>query len=592
MQLVGGRALMSPKIETLKLFLASPGDLNDERNLFPEVVQLLNDIVGQRMNYQLVPVGWENTLPGWGRPQALINQDVRECDVFIMLLWKRWGMPSGAYTSGSEEEFQIAFERYQRTGSPHLLLYFRSVPQDMMADPGEQLLKVIAFRTRIEVERIGLFKAYNDPLQWRDLLIRHISGWLYRKVDSQDFAIDSEKQLPLITESRKTVFELHQALEESKHRSKTPTTTESHLRSEAVAYAVKAAALIAEGKLTLAEQSFARSLEIYEEPRVLNDFGLFLYQIGSLDRAESLFVQAVSLSADAKTDAISYASLGDIYLTQGESDRALEMYENALELNTGLNDEDGMADSYGRLGVVYTLRGKLDIAEEMHTKALAIDTRINRKEGMAIGYSKLGNVFLSRGDFKKAQSMYELALEIDIALGRQQGLAKDYLGLGNIALLNGDFQKADDAFRRTLEINVAIGRKEGIADAHGSLGNFYMASGNLEKAEENYQRALDFDSSLGRLAGIANSYGNLGLVKMRKGDLELSEVFLKRALDIDNRLDRKEGIADDYDNLATMYRHKGDLDLALELWGKALRIYADLQNTVQTERIKSLIEGA
>ena len=36
-------------------------------------------------------VGWEHTLGGVGRPQQIINEDLRSCDYFFMLLRDRWG---------------------------------------------------------------------------------------------------------------------------------------------------------------------------------------------------------------------------------------------------------------------------------------------------------------------------------------------------------------------------------------------------------------------------------------------------------------------------------------------------------------------
>ncbi|MBI5238741.1 MAG: hypothetical protein HY887_10045 [Deltaproteobacteria bacterium] len=62
------------KADIVKVFIASPGDLSEERKLFPEIIKLIND---SRENHQspcyLKPVGWEDTLPGFGRPQELIN---------------------------------------------------------------------------------------------------------------------------------------------------------------------------------------------------------------------------------------------------------------------------------------------------------------------------------------------------------------------------------------------------------------------------------------------------------------------------------------------------------------------------------------
>ena len=79
----------------------------------------------------------ENALPGKGRPQELINEDVNSCDLFVLLLWRRWGTPSGKYSSGTEEEFELARQLSEANkGKPAIWLYFKKVPDEMLAEPG------------------------------------------------------------------------------------------------------------------------------------------------------------------------------------------------------------------------------------------------------------------------------------------------------------------------------------------------------------------------------------------------------------------------------------------------------------------------
>lgn len=96
----------------LSVFLASPGNLVTERNASRKVVDRINRILGKEIGLHIELLGWEDTLPGAGRPQSIINQDVEICDLFIGLLWKRWGSSTGKFSSGFEEEFNIAQSRY------------------------------------------------------------------------------------------------------------------------------------------------------------------------------------------------------------------------------------------------------------------------------------------------------------------------------------------------------------------------------------------------------------------------------------------------------------------------------------------------
>ena len=100
---------MANKINCLRVFIASPGGLADERKAFREEIQDYNEAESIPRGVLFQPVGWEDTLGAVGRPQTIINEDVCASDYFILLLWNRWGSPPGTrslgFTSGTEEEY-------------------------------------------------------------------------------------------------------------------------------------------------------------------------------------------------------------------------------------------------------------------------------------------------------------------------------------------------------------------------------------------------------------------------------------------------------------------------------------------------------
>ncbi len=162
-------------LRVVKIFLASPGDLAEERARTREVVDEVNRSLGRELDLHIDLLGWEDTLPGIGRPQELINADVDTCHIFLGLLWKRWGTPTGGrYTSGFEEEFDRAKTRRTTTGKPDIWLAFRIVDRATVEDPGEQLQKVIAFRQALVGSRELLFKEFANPESWG----RMLRAWL------------------------------------------------------------------------------------------------------------------------------------------------------------------------------------------------------------------------------------------------------------------------------------------------------------------------------------------------------------------------------------------------------------------------------
>src|SRR5690349_3781271 len=104
---------MSSTVTVYRIFIATPSGLEAERRAFRATLLDDNETDALQRGVMFVPVGWEDTLGGMGRPQELINRDLRMCDYFMLIVWDRWGTPPGIegtsqFTSGTEEEFNTA----------------------------------------------------------------------------------------------------------------------------------------------------------------------------------------------------------------------------------------------------------------------------------------------------------------------------------------------------------------------------------------------------------------------------------------------------------------------------------------------------
>jgi len=173
---------MDPSIRKFRVFIASPGDLAREREVAREVVRSVSLRLGDRGGLVLEPIGWEDVPIDVGRPQALINPLVRECDLFVGILWSRFGTETGVAESGTAEEFVEAERVRQETGDrPTIKVFFSDapVPMDRLrgGDGRMQFDKVQAFRDRYVAERRGLAKTYKDVHEFRDLLRQELEAW-------------------------------------------------------------------------------------------------------------------------------------------------------------------------------------------------------------------------------------------------------------------------------------------------------------------------------------------------------------------------------------------------------------------------------
>lgn len=150
----------------IKVFLASPGDLVDERRAAKAIVEEENKNHAFKTGYQIDLVGWEDTVAQARRAQAAINVELNQCDYFVGMMYKKWGSLPGKkghpYTSGFEEEFRISDERRLRTGKPEMSLIFKKLSPDQLADQGPDLTKVVRLRKEIQESKEYTYQEFDE----------------------------------------------------------------------------------------------------------------------------------------------------------------------------------------------------------------------------------------------------------------------------------------------------------------------------------------------------------------------------------------------------------------------------------------------
>ena len=61
----------------IRLFLSSPGDVQDERDKVPAIVAEINRILGDRLPFVLEIIDWTtHVAPDMGRTQEIINRQI------------------------------------------------------------------------------------------------------------------------------------------------------------------------------------------------------------------------------------------------------------------------------------------------------------------------------------------------------------------------------------------------------------------------------------------------------------------------------------------------------------------------------------
>jgi len=179
---------MPDSLKKLRIFAASPSDVVLERAKLETVVESLKPMADY-LGLTLEVIDWRDVVPDAGRPQQIIFDQLKPTswDIFIGILWHRFGTPPGAtdktgkeYLSGTEEEYKTAYELWKQYGKPRMVLYrcTRALPFDV--DP-DQLKNVRAFFKLIEDTKGDyptLYHAFDTTESFEKLLLDNLQKLL------------------------------------------------------------------------------------------------------------------------------------------------------------------------------------------------------------------------------------------------------------------------------------------------------------------------------------------------------------------------------------------------------------------------------
>ena len=166
-----------------RVFLASPGDVPLEREALSRVVDEINLTTAPLVDSRLEALRWEtNSTPDAGRPQQVINDQIGDYDVFIGIMWRRFGTPSGVAGSGTEEEFRLAYRRWEEAKQLALMFYFCEVPfYPKTVDELEQMKRVLMFRNKLGGK--ALTWSYDDHGSFEPIIRKHLCMRLPKLVE-------------------------------------------------------------------------------------------------------------------------------------------------------------------------------------------------------------------------------------------------------------------------------------------------------------------------------------------------------------------------------------------------------------------------
>ena len=274
------------------------------------------------------------------------------------------------------------------------------------------------------------------------------------------------------------------------------------------------------GKIRRDESRFDEALNTYnkclnlaevlrdtiEGIQALNNIGTCYRRLGLLDIAIDYHYRAWKMSEhkvksdtsymSKKSRVVSLNGLGNIYLTQGNYERADSALRMALAGEKELKSHLGQAINYSNLGAIYQHWEQHDSAWAYYRRSMQENRLAKSKLGIALCHVNFGSLYEQEGNYDKAISELQQAYEQMLHMKDEWHALSPLLSLINLAFVMKEYEQAEVYLNRALETAGKIQSNEHLAAIYMFYYRLHAVRGNYKDALESHVKAVEYQNSV------------------------------------------------------------------------------------------------
>ncbi|WP_315789965.1 CHAT domain-containing tetratricopeptide repeat protein [Fischerella sp. JS2] len=317
----------------------------------------------------------------------------------------------------------------------------------------------------------------------------------------------------------------------------------------------------------------------------LNAIGTIHYTDGQSQKALESFQQALAIARELKDplgEAFALTSIANAYSNLGQKPQALELYKQAVSIFQAQKKPATAAGVLTQIGRIYFSLGQTTNALATYNQALDIQRQQKDTDAQATTLKDLGLVYMSLGEPQKALASLNQALEIQRANKDLSGQADTLTYIASVYTSISENQKALAslnaalALQKAAQANISSTQRpfnlskqalilSNIASVYKSIGNFSQALQSAKQARSLLQQAgLPYQE-----AEILNQ---LSYIYSEQGEVKQALDSLNEALKLQRSIKEPAREAFTLGNIAEIYASFGDYQQALDSYNQALDI--------------------
>lgn len=455
---------------SLRVFLASPGGLETEREVVRAAVEEHNARHAGASGPTFEVVGWEKLRGTAQRPQTPINELLAEAHFLVALFGKKWGSSPGSpwgFTSGTEEELFGALTHLAVPDRP-----MRDVWVGFMDEPAPEG-KVAALKGQIRETNALFYEELSDREDLKAKVFERLTGW------SESFGAKQARHVVLKTSTGREMLRA----------------TELRLRGKA---------LIQLGSAEEGREQLRRAAEIGGPEEDLS-YAMALTKRNEFSPAQDHISKAIQYVVDGQIPRTSplvadiFAAQAVLLRTQGKDVDARGRLEAALPLVP--KGDLGAYVVRGRiqdnLGIICQKLGEHEIAREYFEEALGERLGAGDSINVAYSYTNLGRLLMRQGLLNDAERMANQAISILRTMPPSALKATSQLLAGQIALKLRKYESAISYVQASLALNRQMQNSRGEAMCEGILAKTYLEWGDVTSSREHAEIAQALNVEMG-----------------------------------------------------------------------------------------------
>lgn len=262
-----------------------------------------------------------------------------------------------------------------------------------------------------------------------------------------------------------------------------------------------------------------------------------------------------------------------------------QVFEQAVEVTTSLQDELKLAELFNTLGVIHHMLNKQELAIEYFNKSILLYERNQNEIGAGNSYAEMGSS-MRRRDIKRAKTFMEKGISI-LERNNANTLESAY---DNYGVILHELNKPDSAliyYNRSLDLKTERRDSIGIPYSLQKIAMVNTSEGEIESALNKLDNALEISENIKDSLLICETYTYFGDVYAADESFKLAAENYETALKIAQKNKYNYLINYIYNELPDIYHALGEKDKAFELLkeGNALR-----DSVLNVERVRSIAE--